>query len=136
MVGHRGNDLLLPHFTTRWLQQRQRPLPLSLSSTLYIVTLRVISHQLYTPYIHNKFSLSPIYTNMTFGLFKNIAPLGSEEHIYIYAPSIRGEVLTGPATSSSSQFPSGGTCFLTDVTTFVVSGTDAGVRVGEGGFSA
>ena len=73
---------------------------------------------------------------MTFGLFTNIALVGSQEHIHIYSPSIRGEVLTGPATSSSSQFPSGGTCFLTDVTTFVVSGTDAGVRVGEGGFSA
>ena len=50
---------------------------------------------------------------MTFGLFTNIALVGSPEHIYMYVPSIRGEVLTGPATSSSSHFPSGGTCFLT-----------------------
>ena len=50
---------------------------------------------------------------MTFGLFTNIALVGSLEHIYIYVPSIRGEVLTEPATSGSSHFPSGGTCFLT-----------------------
>ena len=50
---------------------------------------------------------------MTFGLFTNIAQVGSLEHIYIYVPSICGEVLTGPATYGSSNFPSGGTCFLT-----------------------
>ena len=51
---------------------------------------------------------------MTFGLFTNIAPVGSKEHIYIYVPFIHGEVLTGPATSDSSHFPFGGTCFLTN----------------------
>ena len=105
-MGHRGNDLLLPCFATRRLQYRQRPLPLSLTKSLYIVTLYNI---IYT----NKFALSHIYPNMTFGLFTNIALVGSKEHIYIYVPSIRGEVLTGPATSGSSHFTSGGTCFLT-----------------------
>ena len=32
-------------------------------------------------------TLGHIYTNMTFGLFTNIAPVGSLEHIYIYVPS-------------------------------------------------
>ena len=95
--------------------QRQRPLApllrhqavttkattsssLSHSLSLYTVTLYIIII---------KFSLGHIYTNMTFGLFTNIAPVDSLEHICIYVPSIR------PATSGSSHFPSGGTCFLT-----------------------
>ena len=67
-MGHRGNDLLLS------------------------LSLPVHSYAL-----HNslKFSLGHIYTNMTFQLFTNVAPLGSLEHIYIYVPFIRGEVLTG-----------------------------------------
>ena len=68
------------------------------------------------------FSLGHIYTNMTFGLFTNIAPVGSQEHIYIYVASIHGEVLTGPATSGSSHFPSGGTCFLTQTHARVLLG--------------
>ena len=63
-----------------------------------------------------QFALGRIYTNMNFKLFTNIALVGSLEHIYIYVPSIRGEVLTGSATSSSSHFPYGGTCFLTLLT--------------------
>ena len=107
-MGHRGNDLLLPCFATRRLQQRQRPLPLS--HTLFLSVHIYALHQ----QLPIKFALGHIYTNMTFGLFTNIAPVGSLEHIYIYVPSIRGEVLTGPATSGSSHFPSGGTCFLTN----------------------
>ena len=98
---------------TQWDTQRQRPFPLTLS----------LSHSLYTQlrststYIiqqhTTKIALGHIYTNMTFGLFTKVASMGSQEHIYIYVPSIGGEVLTGPATSGSSHFPSGGTCFPT-----------------------
>ena len=89
----RGNDLFLS---------------LSLSSSYAQSYITPTLHHYYT-----KFYLSHIYTNMMFGLFTNIAPMGSQEHIYIYVPSIEGEVLTGPATFGSSHFPSGGTCFLT-----------------------
>ena len=33
------------------------------------------------------FALGHIYTNMTLGLFTDIAPMGSQKHIYIYVPS-------------------------------------------------
>ena len=115
-MGHRGNDLLLPRFATRRLQQRQQPLPFSLSS-LYTVSLSIIATTIIiqpTLIISIKFALGHIYTNMTFGLFTNIALVGSLKHICIYVPSIRGEVLTRPTTSGSSHFPSGGTCFLTN----------------------
>ena len=111
--------------------QRQRPLAPSLrhqavtieatnSSSLSLSPLYTqlhtlnYCHQLYIIYI--KFSLGHIYTNMTFRLFTNIASVNSLEHICIYVPSIRGEVLTRPTTSGSSHFPSGGTCFLTLIT--------------------
>ena len=118
-MGHRGNDFLVPWFATRRLQQRQRPLPLSHSlSSLYTQLRSKLYHAnnySVCSYTHSyvKFAVGHIYTNMTFGLFTNIALVGSQEHIYIYVPSIRGEVLTGPATSGSSHFPFGGTCFPT-----------------------
>ena len=95
--------------------QRQQPLLLSFSVSSYtlnyITTTIIIQPTLHTHTI--KFALGHIYTNMTFMLFTNVALMGSQEHIYMYVPSIRGEVLTGPATSGSAHFPSGGTCFPT-----------------------
>ena len=90
----------------------------SLSLTLYTFTHSKLYHAnnySVCSYTHSyvKFAVGHIYTNMTFGLFTNIALVGSQEHIYIYVPSIRGEVLTGPATSGSSHFSFGGTCFPT-----------------------
>ena len=99
--------------------QRQRPLAPLLrhqAVTTEATTYSSLSLSVHGYALHHtiKFALGYIYTNMTFGLFTNVAPVGSQEYIYIYVPSIRGEVLTGPATSSSSHFPSGGTCFLTN----------------------
>ena len=84
MMGHRDNDLLLPCFATRRLEQRQRPLPLSLS----LCTLLRSTSTLYIQPT-NKISLGHIYTNMTFGLFTNVAPVGSMEtylHICPFHP--------------------------------------------------
>ena len=79
-MGHRGNDLLPPCFATRRLQQRQRPLPLS--HTLFLSVHIYALHQ----QLPIKFALGHIYTNMTFGLFTNIAPVGSLEHICPFHP--------------------------------------------------
>ena len=75
--------------------------------SLYSYTLNCIAvTTTIQPTLHIiKFSLGNIYTNMTFRLFTNIAPMGSQEHIYIYVPSIHGEVLTRPATSRRDLFP-------------------------------
>ena len=92
---------------------------LTLTHSLYTVTLYINYYNDTTN--TTKFTLGHIYTNMTFGLFTNMAPVGSLEHIYIYVPSIRGEVLTGHAPSGSSHFPSGGTCFLTKLSSTTTS---------------
>ena len=58
------------------------------------------------------FALGHIYTNMTFGLFTNIAPNGLTETCLHICPIIRSEVLTGPTSSGSPRafiIPSGGT---------------------------
>ena len=57
-----------------------------------------------------KFALGHIYTSMTFGLFTNMAPMGSLEHIYIYVPSsgerfspgLQHPVLTGSSVAGYS----------------------------------
>ena len=117
-MGHRDNDLLLPCFANRWLQQRHRPL--SLSHALSVYTVTHYSHNTTLQQLNNRQSniaLSHIYTNMTFGLFTHIAPGGgSLEHIHICVPSSRSGRLP-PSLQSSSRVPSGGTCFPTLLTT-------------------
>ena len=99
-------------FANRRLQQRQRPLSLSLSRCTQLRSLTNIRN---TTLQHSiKFALSHIYTNMTFGLFTHIAPGGSLEHIHICVPSSRsGRLPPGLQSSGSSHVPSGGTCFPT-----------------------
>ena len=105
-MGHRDNDLLLPCFANRRLQQRQRPLSLSLCHSVYSTQ--------YNIFHTNKFALCHIYTNMTFRLFTHIAPRGSLEHIHICVPSSQsGKLPPGLQSSGSSHFSSGGTCFPT-----------------------
>ena len=66
------------------------------------------------------FALGHIYTNMTFKVFTNVAPMGSLEHIYIYvpssgegfSPSLHYPVMTR-SFSPGTHIPSGGTEFLT-----------------------
>ena len=95
---NRGNDLFLSHTLSNCTQLR------SLTNI----------HNSTTTTNFNKFALSHIYTNMTFGLFTHIAPGLSLEHIHICVPSNRsGRLLPGLQSSGSSHFPSGGTCFPT-----------------------
>ena len=115
MMEHRDNDLLLPFFTNRRLQQRQQPLSISHTLSIHSYALYINIHN-YSIQQHfsNKFALSHIYTNMTFGLFTHIAPGGSLEHIHICVPSSRsGRLPPGLQSSGSSHVPSGGTCFPT-----------------------
>ena len=72
----RGNDLELTIFATGGGNtQRQRPLTLSLSIALFtLAPTRVAIHNEQHYCSSNKqFALGHIYTNMTFGLFTNIA---------------------------------------------------------------
>ena len=80
----------------RRLQQRHRPLSLSLS---LCTLLRALSSSCTNKENDNnsyyKFALSHIYTNMTFQLFTNIAPMDSQKHIYEYVPSSGGHSPSG-----------------------------------------
>ena len=113
-MGHRDNDLLLPSFANGRLQQRQRPPSLSLSHSLYTVTMYINIRNTTSLQHTHKFALSHIYTNMTFELFTHIARRGFLEHIHICVPFSRsGRLPPGLQSSGSSHVPSGGTCFPT-----------------------
>ena len=81
----RGNDLSLSLFAWRQLQQRiSLYIALSLSFALYNSCNNATIMATTLPKL---FALGHIYSNMNLGLFTNIAPMGSLEHIYIYVPS-------------------------------------------------
>ena len=46
--------------------------------------------------LHNMFALSHIYSDMTIRLFTNIAPMGSQKHIYKYVPASGKRFSSGP----------------------------------------
>ena len=84
---HRGNDLLFTVFATGGgYNTDTNSSSLSLSLSLYTVALSSLAPTRMTT-TFSKFALSHIYTNMTFRLFTNIAPMDSQKHIYEYVPS-------------------------------------------------
>ena len=92
---NRGNDLFLT-------------LSRSVTVHSYTHTQKYMTFQQH----YNKFSLSHIYTNMTFELFTPVAPRGALEHIHIFVSSNNsGRSPSGLQSSGSSNFSSGGTCF-------------------------
>ena len=106
---HRPLAPLLRH--TAVTMEATTSFTLSLTHTLYAVTL--YTHNTTSNNINYKFSLSHIYTNMTFGLFTHLAPglFRTYSHECPFRPV--GEDTPGLQTSGSSQVPSGGTCFPT-----------------------
>ena len=89
---------------------------LSLSLVLYSrCTLLRIQQQLSTlsHTLYNMFPLSHIFSDMTIRLFTNIAPMGSQKHIYKYVPSSGERFSPGlhhPALVGSSPSGSHGIC--------------------------
>ena len=109
---------LRPVAVTTETQYLYRSLSLSLTLTLCPPITLISLYTIITTSL--LFALGHIYTNMIFGLFTNIAPVGPLGHIYIYFPSygerfspgLQRSVLTG-SSLPGTHIPSGGTEILT-----------------------
>ena len=75
----------------------------SLSHSVHCCALAIIATTIMIIQLYNKFALSHIYTNMTFRLFTNIAPMGSQETYLQICLFIRWALLTRPAPSGSCR---------------------------------